>query len=177
MRRLLIYLACVFLLCGAEGQTAKVYFSPRGGCADAVVEAVGGAKVSVFVAAYGFTNADIAKAIVDAKKRGVRISIILDDSNQTDKYSAATFLQNAGIQPLVDSQHAIFHNKFMVIDGSTLITGSFNFTKAAEESNAENLLVIQDLKLCGQYLVNWQKHSKHCKRYARKESKSAKAKL
>jgi phosphatidylserine/phosphatidylglycerophosphate/cardiolipin synthase-like enzyme len=64
--------------------------------------------------------------------------------NETGKYSAATFLVNAGMQTLIDDQHAIAHNKVMVIDSAIIITGSFNFTKAAEDRNAENLLVIKD---------------------------------
>jgi phosphatidylserine/phosphatidylglycerophosphate/cardiolipin synthase-like enzyme len=62
--------------------------------------------------------------------------------------------------------HAIVHNKVMVIDGETVITGSFNFTKAAEESNAENLLIIRDRKLASLYMKNWQEHVKHSEVYA-----------
>ena len=54
----------------------------------------------------------------------------------------------------------------MVIDGETVITGSFNFTKAAEESNAENLLVIQDPVLAAKYLANWSAHAEHSESYA-----------
>jgi phosphatidylserine/phosphatidylglycerophosphate/cardiolipin synthase-like enzyme len=53
----------------------------------------------------------------------------------------------------------------MIIDGETVITGSFNFTKAAEESNAENLLVIHDKKLAEQYIDNWKEHEKHSEVY------------
>jgi len=53
----------------------------------------------------------------------------------------------------------------MVIDGEKVITGSFNFTKAAEEQNAENLLVIQDLPLAAKYLANWQAHAAHSEAY------------
>ncbi|MDB6025334.1 MAG: phospholipase D/Transphosphatidylase [Verrucomicrobiales bacterium] len=162
----------LFVLTQLATAQTKVYFSPKGGCTEAIVTELGRAKSSVFVASFTFTSTEIAKALIDAKKRGVRVSAILDSSNETEKYSAATFLQNAGIPPLMDHKHPIFHNKFMVIDGATLITGSFNFTKAAETSNAENLLVIPDAKLCGQYLVNWQEHSKHCERYERKEAKA-----
>jgi phosphatidylserine/phosphatidylglycerophosphate/cardiolipin synthase-like enzyme len=49
----------------------------------------------------------------------------------------------------------------MIIDGETVITGSFNFTKAAEEKNAENLLVIHDKKLAERYTKNWQDHAQH----------------
>src|SRR2546430_13072224 len=94
--------------------------------------------------AYSFTSAPIAKALVEAHKRGVKVLAVLDTSNETQKYSAATFLVNAGIQTLIDDQHAIAHNKVMVIDSATILTGSFNFTKAAEAKNAENLLVLTE---------------------------------
>jgi phosphatidylserine/phosphatidylglycerophosphate/cardiolipin synthase-like enzyme len=54
----------------------------------------------------------------------------------------------------------------MVIDGETVITGSFNFTKAAEENNAENLLVIHNKKLAERYTKKWQEHEKHSEVYA-----------
>ena len=66
---------------------------------------------------------------------------------------------------LVLAAHAIAHNKIIIIDGETLITGSFNFTKAAEERNAENLLVIRDKKLASLYVRNWQEHSQHSESY------------
>ena len=53
----------------------------------------------------------------------------------------------------------------MIIDGETVITGSFNFTKAAEENNAENLLIIHDKKLADLYTKNWQEHEKHSEEY------------
>jgi phosphatidylserine/phosphatidylglycerophosphate/cardiolipin synthase-like enzyme len=56
---------------------------------------------------------------------------------------------------MIDSAHAIAHNKVMILDGKTVITGSFNFTKAAEEKNAENLLTIKDKDLAGKYIENW----------------------
>ena len=124
-----------------------VYFSPHGGCTDAIVKELDAAKESVLVQAYSFTSAPIAKALMEAHKRGVKVQVILDKSQWTEKYSSATFFQNAGIPTFIDDKHAIAHNKVMVIDGRTVITGSFNFTKAAEESNAENLLVIQDADL------------------------------
>src|SRR4051812_7888310 len=108
----------LFMLCAAiQAQQIRSYFSPHGGCTDAAVAELGKAKSTVYVAAYGFTSTEIAKALTDAKKRGVKISAILDKSNETQKYTAATFLDNAGISPLIDHKHAIFHNKFMIIDG------------------------------------------------------------
>ena len=86
-------------------------------------------------------------------------------SQRTQSYSSATFLLNVGIPTKIDAQHSIAHNKVMIIDGETVITGSFNFTKAAEKSNAENLLVIRDVKLASLYTRNWQEHAQHSEAY------------
>src|SRR5208283_3803153 len=86
------------------------------------------AKRTVLVQAYSFTSAPIAKALVDAHKRGVDVEVVLDKSQKTEKYSSADFLAHAGIPTKIDSKHAIAHNKIMVIDSATVITGSFNFT-------------------------------------------------
>ena len=115
--------------------------------------------------------ARVAKALVDAHKRGVKVLVVFDKSNETKQYSAATFLVNAGMQPRIDDQHAIAHSKVMVIDSATIITGSFNFTKAAEEKNVENLLVIKDApELVQAYEANIQAHAAHSHLYTRKAS-------
>ncbi|HOF77241.1 MAG TPA: phospholipase D-like domain-containing protein [Smithellaceae bacterium] len=78
-------------------------------------------------------SAPIAAALVRAHKRGIDVRVILDKNQKKDGYSSATFLKNAGIPTFIDSAHAIAHNKVMIIDAETVITGSFNFTKAAEK--------------------------------------------
>jgi phosphatidylserine/phosphatidylglycerophosphate/cardiolipin synthase-like enzyme len=143
----------------------QVYFSPNGGCTDAIVKEIAGAKTEILVQAYSFTSASIAKALVDAHKRGVKVEAILDKSQRTQKYSSATFLANSRIPTFIDAQHAIAHNKIMIIDKTTVITGSFNFTKAAEEKNAENLLIIKSKELAGLYIENWMKHRQHSEKY------------
>ena len=171
-----IFVALVFLtlwsgqVWGSEtaGDHTKwsVYFSPHGGCTEAVVEALGEAKSTVLVQAYSFTSAPIARALVDARRRGVHVEVLLDKSQRTEKYSSATFIYNNGIPCFIDSQHAIAHNKVIVIDGRTVITGSFNFTKAAEDNNAENMLVIRDPDLAAKYTQNWNAHRRHSDVYA-----------
>ncbi len=143
----------------------EVYFSPRGGCTEAIVRELGNAQSSVLVQAYSFTSAPIAKALVAAHQRGVRVEVILDSSQKSDKYSAADFLANMGIPTRLDGQHAIAHNKVMIIDNRVVITGSFNFTRSAETSNAENLLVIRDAVLAERYTANWLEHAAHSDPY------------
>ena len=158
-------LLALFVAVAASAADIQVFFSPKGGCTEAVVANLDSAKSNVLVQAYSFTSAPIAKALVDAHKRGVKVEVILDKSQRSEKYSSADFLKSAGIPTFIDARHAIAHNKVMVIDGRTVLTGSFNFTKAAEENNAENLLVIQDAALAAKYAANWQAHLQHSELY------------
>jgi phosphatidylserine/phosphatidylglycerophosphate/cardiolipin synthase-like enzyme len=154
----------------------SVCFSPKGGCTDVVVRELNAARTRILIQAYGFTSAPIAKAITDARKRGVKVLAVLDKSNETAKYSAATFLINAGIPTLIDDNHAIAHNKVIVIDDATVLTGSFNFTKAAEESNAENLLILKDSPdLVKAYEKNINDHAAHSHPYRSPSGPSASA--
>jgi Phosphatidylserine/phosphatidylglycerophosphate/cardiolipin synthases and related enzymes len=153
----------------ASTPTIEVFFSPKGGATDAVVHELGNAKKEILVQAYSFTSAPIAKALVDAHKRGVKVTVVLDRSQRSERYTSATFVANSGIPTHIDAKHAIAHNKIMIIDQATIITGSFNFTKAAEEKNAENLLVIKgDTGLVEKYLANFEEHLGHSERYTGK---------
>lgn len=115
MARSLALALCLLLLAALVGcppqsdsSTPKpdgidVYFSPNGGCTDAVVRELDAAKQTVHVQAYRFTSAPIAKALVDAHKRGVKVLVILDKSQRTEKYSSADFVAHAGIPVQIDA--------------------------------------------------------------------------
>jgi phosphatidylserine/phosphatidylglycerophosphate/cardiolipin synthase-like enzyme len=171
MKKRALLLLWLILFLGATGGLAqagsiRVYFSPHGGCTDAIVSEVSQAKSAILLQAYSFTSKPIAQALIRAHKRGVKISAVLDKSNRGRKYSAATFLKNMGIPVLIDDQHAIAHNKIMIIDNRVVITGSFNFSKAAEDKNAENLLILDDLPdLTRAYQQNFQQHLSHAVPY------------
>jgi phosphatidylserine/phosphatidylglycerophosphate/cardiolipin synthase-like enzyme len=103
--------------------------------------------------------------LLDAHTREVQVQVILDKSQRTEKYSSADFLANQGVPTMIDANHAISHNKVIIIDGELVITRSFNFTKAAQEKNAENLLIIRATALAAQYTQNWQTHAQHSQSY------------
>jgi phosphatidylserine/phosphatidylglycerophosphate/cardiolipin synthase-like enzyme len=146
----------------AVGQDSiQVYFSPRGGTTDAVVKTLDGAKKSILVQAYSFTSDPIAEALKRAHVRNVNVMVVLDKSQRTAKYTSLEYLAQAGIPVWIDSKHAIQHNKVMVIDDATVITGSFNFSKAAEERNAENLLIISNPMIAKMYTENWERCRAH----------------
>ncbi len=92
-------------------------FLPSRGATEAIIKEVDKAKSTIFVQAFSFTSAPIAKSLISAHKRGVKVEAILDKSQRKDKYSPADFLANSGIQIKIDSQHNIAHNKIMIIDG------------------------------------------------------------
>ncbi len=143
----------------------EVYFSPDGGCTAAIISALDKAQRNILVQAYYFTSAPIAEALVRAHRRGVAVTVVLDRSQAGRGYSSAEFLHRAGIATLIDDQHAIAHNKIILIDDELVITGSFNFTQKAESSNAENVLFVRDKSILQKYLANWHLHHSHSTPY------------
>jgi len=172
MIRTTIVLLLLFLPACVSEIRPQVYFSPGTETTAAIIQELSEAKEEVLVMAYGFTHTDIAKALLEAHKRGVMVCVVLDRSNSTAKYTEATFLANNGIPVYIDSQHPIMHSKVMVIDNRTLITGSFNFTKSAEK-NAENTLILKSLELSREYIDNWKQHRDHSDKYSVQTDKTA----
>ncbi len=142
----------------------SVNFSPRGGCTDRVVEEIGRAQQSIEMQAYSFTSQPITEALIAAHHRGVKVTIVLDEKANDDpkEHSEAPEVFADKIPTYLDARHSIAHNKIILIDGRTIITGSFNFTKQAERNNAENLLVIGGRpKLFAAYEANFREHLGH----------------
>lgn len=137
-----------------------VCFTPGGQCTNEVVNEIDSAKSEVLVQAYSFTSYPIAEALAAAKERGIDVRIILDKSQIKARYSSTTFFRSRNIPLWIDYKVSIAHNKVMIIDHTTVITGSFNFTKAAQYKNAENLLIIRDPQLARAYEANWDSREK-----------------
>ena len=142
-----------------------VYFSPDGGAAAAIVDAINGAQKTVDIAIFNITQKDISKAIVAAHKRGVQVRVILDSSQAEGKYSSATFLANAGLSVWTNLDQTI-HHKYAIIDNKLLCTGSFNYSVSADLYNAENLLIIQGKpKLTRAFAMNFEGLMKSAVKY------------
>ena len=154
----------------------EVCFTPGSDCTSLIVGEIDKAQTSLQLQAYSFTSKPIARAISDAKKRGIDVTVILDKSQtKHNKYSSAKYLTHQGIPVYVDYQPAIAHNKVIIIDDNTVITGSFNFTKAAQYDNAENVLVIHDKKLASLYAANLQSRKAESKQLAVRKRTTAAA--
>jgi phosphatidylserine/phosphatidylglycerophosphate/cardiolipin synthase-like enzyme len=141
-----------------------IHFSPKGGCQDAILKEIKAARREILVQAYSFTSEPLTFALIEAKKRGVHVEVVLDKSNELEQYSDLHIFMEQGLPPLIDAHHPIAHNKVMIIDKKTLVTGSFNFTNQAELENAENLLILKgNPDLVQAYRQNYLAHKSHSK--------------
>ena len=152
----------------AEASTPlpKVCFSPEGHCASIILNEIATAHRSIRVQAYSFTSHEIADALIAAAKRGVDVAVIVDKSQTSERYSVLTDLNEAHLPVFIDYCCAIAHNKVILIDEHRVLTGSYNFTKAAESKNAENLLLLDDPALAKSYLENWNMHRLGAEKWA-----------
>ena len=147
----------------------EVCFSPKGGCTDMIIKTILAAKKSIYVQAYSFTSAPIVRALIAASARKVKVSILVDKSNVSTieptcvgrDRTAMSLLPGTKVWYAVDKAHAIAHNKIMIMDENTVLTGSFNFSGAAESSNAENMIRLIGAPRAKLYLDNWKVHQKH----------------
>lgn len=139
----------------------RVCFTPGQQCTSLIVNTIKKAKHTIYVQAYSFTSPKIAKALVYAERRGVKVYVILDKSQLHTKYSQLPYLNKNSIPIWIDSKVAIAHNKVMVFDGQNILTGSFNFTRSAQKRNAENVIIIYSPQLAKIYLKNWYKRKIH----------------
>jgi phospholipase D len=150
-------------------------FTPPIGCAKVIANLISEAKESVYVQAYGITSNEIVDQLIATHARGVKVRILLDKSNLTDKYSKMQQMLTVGIDVSIDKVSGIAHNKVIIIDKQKVITGSFNFTKSADTRNAENVIIVNDRHVASKYLQNWlSRKSKNEHRSASDTNKSNK---
>ncbi len=135
---------------GSNKARVSAYFCPEDGCSQVVIRWIGRANRSIDLAMYSFTLDSIGEALVKAKDRGIRVRVILE-SEKINRYSEYGRLKAAGVEVKLDRNRYLMHNKFMVIDGSVVLTGSFNYTWSADKKNDENLVVIVDGKIASAY--------------------------
>lgn len=135
-------------------------FFPRAGqnVEGQIVYEIGTAKKTLDVAIYSFTDTKIAGAIVAAKKRGVNVRLISDreSSNNSSQRQTMLIIKSAGIPIKINSHSGIMHLKVLVIDNNVATTGSFNYTKSAQNLNDENFVVLNNSKIAQTYESEFQ---------------------
>ena len=192
MKHLVLAIGLLALLGSAQGFEAppktshvmentgylQLAFTPGDDADDLIIQAINSAQKEVLVQAFSFTHRDIAQALSNAYRRGVNV-ILIADSDQAENIVTSQVDELARKIPVfLDRRHASAHNKIMVIDGQTanptVITGSYNFTFAAQHKNAENLLVFRaNPGVTEAYRQNWLNHFNHSLRHPRSHLNSA----
>ncbi len=144
MKKIALALVIVLLLPAIAyvAPEVEVYFSPNGGCTSRIVASIDGAESYIDIAMYSFTSRVIAHALVRARRKGVKVRVVLDAAQAFERYSKGRYLKSKGIEVVYYHGNGLMHNKVCIVDGKELFTGSFNWTASAEKRNQENLLVI-----------------------------------
>lgn len=150
----------------AASGTVQYAFAPNQHADSMIIAAIDEARLQVLVQAYSFTHRRIADALVRARRRGVEVAVVIDAEQAQGEPGVLRELARGGVPLRYDARHAAAHNKIMVIDAAddhcAVVTGSFNFTYAAQQRNAENALVLRgNPALCAAYYDNWRHHYTH----------------
>jgi len=137
----------------------NVGFSPEGSAETQVLGVIDHAQTEIRLAGYSFTSPEIASSLIRARTRRVDVRMVLDErANQNRNSRAAINLLAArGIQVRLNGKYGALHYKFIVADGRTVETGSYNYPRAAARRNSENALIIENMpELASRYLQHWQ---------------------
>lgn len=117
----------------------------RGGLESALAAAIEQTRETLDIAAFELNSEPIFDAILEAHTRGLRIRIVADDDHglHDDANDALRRLQSAGVAVVDDGRSGLMHNKFMILDGDAVWTGSWNFTVNGSYRNNNNVLVLE----------------------------------
>ena len=128
----------------AHPTVAEAHFSPGDDCPRAIVRLLAAAGKTADICVFTITDDRLADAILDAQRRGVAVRVITDDAKAEDLGSDVGRFERSGVPTRVDRSPFHMHHKFAVLDGGTLLTGSYNWTRGAARDNEENLIVTTD---------------------------------
>lgn len=167
MRKTIIIITTLFILNTTmlPAMSAKVYFSPRGGCLRAIIREIYRARKTIKILAYRFTSWKIIKALKKAVRRGVKVQAVLDGRRTSNEYSKHRQLKQIGVKVYRDYSVYHMHDKVMLVDGYITLTGSYNFTTLAERGNSENVIVIRSRYVYRRYLAHFYKRKSKSRRY------------
>jgi phosphatidylserine/phosphatidylglycerophosphate/cardiolipin synthase-like enzyme len=152
--------------------TVQVAFTPWDNAEAMIVDCIRRAKQQILVQAFSFTSRALAYALISARTRGVDVQVMADrEQTFIGEASRIPDLAQAGIPVTLEVRYQSAHNKVMVVDAGTedaaVITGSYNWTYAAQSKNAENVLILRhNPEIVKAYAANWRRHFAESQPYA-----------
>ena len=139
----------------ASAATARVFHSPGTACLNAINSLLKIARRSVDICVFTITDDRITNRILDAHRRGVAVRVITDNDKAFDKGSDAQRLARSGVPVRTDNTPDHMHHKYAVVDGNTVLTGSYNWTRSAASHNFENLMITDDPAVVRSYVAEF----------------------
>ncbi len=140
-----------------DGMRIENYFSPREEVAQQVIARLNGAQSSIRFLTFSFTSDEIGQAMRDRLGAGVTVQGVFENRSASGIGSEFDALEGAGADVWTDGNCYTMHHKVIIIDDATVITGSYNFTARAEDTNDENLLIIDDPAIAAQYIAEFER--------------------
>lgn len=132
-------------------------YSPEGKCEQKLISVLNSSQKTLDIAIYSIDHTGIASAIISAKSRGVTIRMIVDKGQSKKKHSQVQALLKSKIPLKYGNVKGIMHNKYTIVDGAILETGSFNYKNNSSNDNAENQIYITDKSVIKSYTENFDK--------------------
>lgn len=124
----------------ALAKEVSIFFSPSTKCENSIIRLINKSETTIDAAVYAINNDEIVKALKKASRRGVKIRILTDRFQASNRSSKVRELHDCGINIRVHSKYKIEHNKFAVFDGKIASSGSYNWTNPATSKNSENCI-------------------------------------
>lgn len=130
-----------------SGIAVENYFAPEDKVTEKIIARLKTATHTIDFMAFSFTDDGIGQTVVDRARAGVKVRGVFETTGSETKFSEYGNLKKAGLDVLQDGNPYLMHHKVFIVDGKTVILGSFNFSQNAENENDENLLIIDDASL------------------------------
>lgn len=141
-----------------SGTEVETYFSPDAGVADAILEELRAAETSIYFLAFSFTRDDMSDVLIEKHQAGLIVQGVFETRQIGAGADAAWLaLTQAGVAVRQDGNPRTMHHKVFIIDGETVVMGSYNFSNNAEENNDENILILHNANIAQAYFAEFQK--------------------
>ncbi|MCU0512053.1 MAG: phospholipase D-like domain-containing protein [Anaerolineae bacterium] len=140
-----------------SGTPVTVLFAPEDDVIATMVAELNAARQSIRFMAFSYTQDPMAQAMLARARAGVTVEGVFEKTGSETAASEMTVLLCAGLDVRQDGYGGVMHHKVIIIDDTTVITGSFNFSDNAVTSNDENLVIIRDPDLARQYVAEFRR--------------------
>lgn len=148
MRRFILLFLSLFILSESRGEGVEVYLSPQRNLEDILIKEIEGAKKEITGALY-IVRERVGKALIKAKRRKVKVNVLVEEDNAYSPFSFYPRLQNENIA-IIDNKKSLMHHKFLVMDRKKVLTGSYN--PGASPYQFNDLVLLDSKELAKNYL-------------------------